>query len=606
VDFLLLQTTRKARPARVLALLVLLLWSSARGVAQSYAVRLLSADSAANAAAADAGLKPSYPNPSAALDAAQRLIPTLQARGFLAASVDSFRVMDTALHLHFFLGPRYRWARLSTDGLPPAALAASGVGSSAWSGRAVSPGELSRATSELLAWAEDNGYPFAAAGLADVRTDADGGVSGRLALNPGQRRTLDTVAVGGELRIARGYLLRYLDLADGAPYSERRLADVSRRLRALPFLEEARPWEVRFEPYRTALYLDLRERRANALNAVVGLLPAQGETGRLLVTADVQALFQNAVGLGERFSVVFQNLQPNSPRLRAEVAFPYIPGTPLGADAQFELFRRDSLWQRTSAQAGARYALGAADFIRLFFSTASSRALSVDTALVRATRSLPGDGDVRTSGGGFEGAISRTDFPQAPRRGYAARAQLGAGRRAVRRAEAVISMRTDGSGFRPASLYDSLAGEPYQARAEADAAGYWPVARWLTLKGAYAGGYLSGTRLFRNELFQIGGFRLLRGFDEQSIYARQYHVATVEARVPLGGASFFYLFSDNAWAETRYAGFSRSGVYNGFGAGATLETKSGVFSLAYALGRSPDESAQLRRSKIHFGYLALF
>jgi hypothetical protein len=58
--------------------------------------------------------------------------------------------------------------------------------------------------------------------------------------------------------------------------------------------------------------------------------------------------------------------------------------------------------------------------------------------------------------------------------------------------------------------------------------------------------------------------------------------------------------------QTRYNRADFSGWYHGFGIGTSLETKSGIFSLAYALGQSFQEPLQVRRSKIHFGYVAYF
>jgi hypothetical protein len=43
---------------------------------------------------------------------------------------------------------------------------------------------------------------------------------------------------------------------------------------------------------------------------------------------------------------------------------------------------------------------------------------------------------------------------------------------------------------------------------------------------------------FRNELFQIGGNRLLRGFDEESQFVSQYLVPSVEYRYLIGQNSY--------------------------------------------------------------------
>lgn len=587
------------------ALFLACFFGAHRGSAQSYALRLHAVGGADADLLREAALRPVYPSPAEALAAVQGLIPSLQERGFLAASLDSIRPVETGYDAYVFLGSRYRWARVSLGALPPGLLVEASVHPAQWTGRPLSPKDLSRLTERLLRWADEHGYPFAAAGLQDATVDSGGGVSGKFVLQPGPRKAFDTVTLSGDVRVSRAFLLRYLDLREGEPYSERKLATVSARLRELSFLQEAQPWEVQFQVHRTSLHLFLKERRANQLNAVLGLLPNQGETGKLLLTGDAQAVFQNALSLGESFALTYQNLQPRSPRLNVEAAVPYILGSPIGADVRFEFYRRDSLWRRTFFQGGARYAFNSTDAMRVFFSTASTRLITVDTALVRLRRQLPEEGDVRTQGIGLEALLNRTDFRFAPRRGYHLRAGGTGSQRRLLRNDAILDLR-DGTGYEYSRLYDSVGDVQTQARLEGDAAVYRPLGKRLVLKGGYAGGYLTGKTLFRNELFQIGGFRLLRGFDEQSIFANQYHVGTVEARLMLGGSSYVYLFSDNAWVESRYGVTNRAGLYNGFGVGATLETKTGLFSIAYAAGRSPDEGVQLRRSKVHFGYVAVF
>ena len=70
-----------------------------------------------------------------------------------------------------------------------------------------------------------------------------------------------------------------------------------------------------------------------------------------------------------------------------------------------------------------------------------------------------------------------------------------------------------------------------------------------TFKTAVNGGYLMSSNIFRNELFQIGGYRLLRGFDEASQFLSQYAIGTAEYRYLIGENSYFNVFSDGGWGK---------------------------------------------------------
>ncbi|MCB0765000.1 MAG: hypothetical protein KDB84_09855, partial [Flavobacteriales bacterium] len=68
----------------------------------------------------------------------------------------------------------------------------------------------------------------------------------------------------------------------------------------------------------------------------------------------------------------------------------------------------------------------------------------------------------------------------------------------------------------------------------------------------------------------------------------------------------FFLFVDQAWWEDAAQETLITDTPLGFGAGATFETKAGLFSLTYALGQQFQNPIELRTGKIHFGFISLF
>jgi hemolysin activation/secretion protein len=138
------------------------------------------------------------------------------------------------------------------------------------------------------------------------------------------------------------------------------------------------------------------------------------------------------------------------------------------------------------------------------------------------------------------------------------------------------------------------------------AARYFPLADRSVLKTSFNGGWYESPSYFRNELFQIGGYRLLRGFDEESIFANRYGVATLEYRYLLGLNSFFFGFTDFGWSNDKSKAPAVSRSYIGAGLGLAFETKGGLFNISFAAGKRNDISFNLKQSKIHFGYVSIF
>jgi hemolysin activation/secretion protein len=144
----------------------------------------------------------------------------------------------------------------------------------------------------------------------------------------------------------------------------------------------------------------------------------------------------------------------------------------------------------------------------------------------------------------------------------------------------------------------------YQMRLYGNAARYLHLGKNSVLKTGVSAGYYSSGSYYRNELFQIGGNRLLRGFDEESQYVSIYVVPTVEYRYLIGLNSYFLVFADGGWARHPLEG--QDHTYIGTGAGISFETKAGIFNLVWAVGKRNDTELNLRQSKIHLGFVNYF
>ena len=107
-------------------------------------------------------------------------------------------------------------------------------------------------------------------------------------------------------------------------------------------------------------------------------------------------------------------------------------------------------------------------------------------------------------------------------------------------------------------------------------------------------------------MYRIGGYRLLRGFDEEAIYTPFYSIFTSEFRLLLSQNSYFNVFTDIGLVEDETKGAQSIDVPIGFGIGLALETRGGIFSLSYALGKNLDNKIEFRNGKIHFGFISLF
>jgi len=545
-----------------------------------------------------------YNNPMEANDALRQLIPELRENGYLAAAVDTFLLTDSSMEASVYQGTLYQWAKLSFDSIPVALLNQMNIKLRDWEQVTVSPRRLAALSEQVLVYCENNGYPFASTYLREIQDSGDG-LTAQFVLDRGDVKRIDSIAIESDVEISRKYLQNYIGIHQGDLYNESQVRLLTKRLLELPFLQPTLPWKMDFTVLKNTLYLYLKEKKSNQLNGLIGLQPNNVETGKFLLTADVLLSLKNALGYGETMAGTYQNLQYKSPRFHLEAGLPYLFGSPVGFDGSFDLFKKDTTFVRTTFEGGLKYQLSASDFFKVGYQSYSNRLINVDTNYVIANKKLPDNVDVSSHGATGSFYLDHTDYVLSPRKGWQIRF-TGAGLiRKVKPNDAITGI-SDGSGFDYTKLYDSANAEKIQYRFVGTAAYYISPLKNLVVKVEYNGGYISGDDLFKNELFQLGGFKLLRGFDEQSIYASQYNIGTLEVRFLLGRNSYFYLFTDASAVEARYNGAARKDNPVSVGGGITLENKSGIFNVALGMGKTSGTDFQFKQTKIHFGYSAYF
>lgn len=539
------------------------------------------------------------------LQALNNIVPKCQEQGFLAASIDSIVIREHVYDVYFFIGPQYQWGTLSFDSIPTAYLIAANINPLQYAQRTLSPKKIAQFSERLLHFAEENGYPFAKVGLCNINLINPQKINAQVYVDKGSYRHIDTLIINSDCKISNVFMQRYLDILQGSVYNEKKLKAISQRLRELPFVTEYSPWVISFRPGDTRLSLFLKEKKANQLNAIIGIMPNNLQAGKLLVTADMQIALYNLLGHAESISASYQNLQARSPRLKTDVLIPYLLHSPIGADAHFDLFRNDLQFRKVNFQTGIRYTFNSADIVRLYFQTMGNRLINIDTQSIIANKQLPVNIDVRIQGIGIEINLNRTDYKLNPHKGWYLRSNATAFTRKVITNNAITGIQ-DGTGFNYNNLYDSINNTQYLYHIQTEWASFLPLGNSLTMKLAYHGAFIAAPHLFQNELFQIGGFQLLRGFDEQSIFANQYHIAVGELRLKLNQNSYAYGFSDNGWVQTKFNNYNRTAWYNGFGIGTTLQTKTGIFSISLGYGRNDFHPLRFKESKLSFGYVAIF
>jgi len=529
-------------------------------------------------------------------------VQQLRSDGFLETSIDTLEQAGDTLYLNVHQGERYgigAWSQSVNE------TNYYGIGRNDTLALPTKVSDLQSQPAEYLKISAKEGYPFARLRY-DSLTVREGSLSGKTITWSGPRITyggIRYVNPDGEEPVSASYLERYLQLEPGRTYKSTEISQVEQRLRGLRVVELKRPPVVVFESAQAFVYLDATPRQTSRFDFLLGFLPnSDVNDGQLLLTGDITLELENALRKGERLFFNFERLQPEATELAIEGAYPYLFDSPFGARATFGLYRQMNDWLRVNYELGGTYALGGGSSYELFYEGGQAQVLGFDTIRVQQTQALPEVLDAVRNGFGMRLRIDKRNDVFDTRKGWQLQAEGSASLRSV---TVPGSIRTLGESLQQQA--DSLGRQTGQYRAALDVSNFIPIGQRATFVTQMRGAMLAGVQTpLRNELYRIGGNRLLRGFDEQTIDAQHYAVLTAEYRLLIGAGSYLFAFGDQGALRDPYRAAGSFDNPTGFGAGLRLATKSGGLSLTYAYGRRRGAPIEWERAKIHIGYESRF
>ena len=510
---------------------------------------------------------------------------------YLTANYDSLQTDSLSLKAYLSFGAQYKWANLKKGNVDEGVLSEIGFREKIYSNKPVYYKSVKRVQEKLITYYENNGYPFASVKLDSI-VISDGSISAQLKLTKNSEIKIDSVVINGTAQIASVYIYNYLGIKPGSLYNESQLKKVNTRIAELPFVRATKPASVTFTNKFNKLILNLEKKRASQFDGIIGILP-DNVTGKILFTGDVRLKLQNGLGRGELIDLNWRRLQTQTQDLKARLVYPFILRTPFGLDYNFKLYKKDTTFIDVNQNIGVQYLLIGGNYIKVFYNNKTSTLLS--TKGLENLTTLPVNADVSTNMYGLGLKYEKLDYRLNPRKGFSILMNASAGTKKIKR----------NTKLNPV-IYDKIRLTSALYTGDFEGSVFLPIADRSTVKIGAQAGFIYGETTFQNELFRIGGLKTLRGFDEESINTSTFSIFTLEYRFILEQNSYLYAFGDIAPYENNNSKQYVQDTPYGFGAGISFETKAGIFSINYALGKQFSNPIELKSGKIHFGIVNYF
>lgn len=422
----------------------------------------------------------------------------------------------------------------------------------------------------------------------------------------------DSIVIKGDAKLSPRFLAPYLKIRRGKAYDEQLVKQAKTALEALDYITVLQVPKPSFTKDAAALYLYLNKKNANTFDGYVGFTSKENGQGVQLF-GQFNLKFQNIFGHGESFSAAWNRLQQNYQTLTLELEYPCLLQTPFCLYGQFYMLRNDTNFYRISIPAGVKYLLGGTNYLQLYYryetneqkggsgqngTGGSGQNGGGSSGQTGGGSGQNGGGGSGQTGGGSGQNITQSktnsygigigfkqiDNHQIPRKGYNLESNLELGKKKITDVEQnSLTWRGTFSG----SLYIPIG------------------RRWVQANRLLAG-HMYDTQLFESNLFLMGGLRSLRGVNEQSLAASSYCFISEEIRFLLNNNMFAQIFADGGWYERKLSSQYHRDFPVGVGAGFSLLTKTGLFSISYALSAHDNQGFKFKSAKISIGFNAFF
>lgn len=513
----------------------------------------------------------------------------LQSIGYIEASIDSANWTNKTSNTYITIGQQYKWSNIEKGEVDWTNLPNLNYRFRDFNLRKFNYQELIELEEAIIVSLENSGYPFAVVSLGNIKIKQKK-ISARLEIDRGDFIKIDTIILDKYNEINLSFLQQSIGIFISQEYNESKVKKIDQQLNRLNFIKVSKSSEVEFIDNKASIIIHLQKQSSNQFDGIIGFQPAANASEKMLVTGQLNLKLENILKHGESIHLKWESPGNQSQNLLLSMQYPYLAGSPFGLALDFKLNKRDTSFLNIIAKPAMIFAWNPNNSISTYGNFFSSKSLSTNIN----DSYQKGVIDINYNAFGISLNFNHLDYPFNPLKGYKISFQVDAGKKTI-------------SNYSDLSVgqKDSTNQHEYKYTGEMKLKLYIPFGERSTFLISNQSAIIDSKQLYNNELYRIGGTARMRGFDEQSVFASMYSISSLEYHFLLNKNSFMGPFYDFSYVENKI-NTSLNGFYQSFGVSFSFATQAGIFKLAYAVGKYPNQSFVFKQAKIHFGYTAVF
>ena len=530
-----------------------------------------------------------YLTPADCEFALQKIKSVFVPLGFVGFNYDSIIYRDNICHVVVYLGQmmylknvKIQYSNVTDSALFPSSIYYNGT---------LNIDVIRNFQKDILVKFNNLGYsnPYLEVEKLDYNLDS---VSIVFKVITGELAVFDSLINEGSLKLNYKLLLGLLGLNKGDQITAEDLKLKIAKLNSYDFIESKNEIKLIFKGKKVVVYVNIDKKNNNTFDGIVGLVSDKNNPEKLNLTGNVSVLLNNSFNYAETIGFEWIKSEAESQHLNFKLQLPYISASPIGLLYEFDFYKKDTSFTKRIHRPGISYSRRFPNMFQLFADFENVNFITIPEIIPNTKFS---NFDYSSWSVGYKLLFRKYDNQISPLNGYKIIVSLSSGEKKILKNQNLNS-----------AIYDSVQLKSLKIVFITENYIYKQLFNYPVFRFGISAGYISNKNLNQAELFRLGGFKNLRGFDEESILATSYTIFDFETRLPLDKYSYLFIFGTKSVLKNST---SENQIYNNpysFGTGLSIQSNIGLFSIVYALGSQFNQPIQFRSSKVHFGYLTRF
>lgn len=414
---------------------------------------------------------------------------------------------------------------------------------------------------------ESKGYSFSKIGLKNI-TIIQKVLYADIDFDASKERKINKLIFKGYENFPNSFIKNYFNIKEEIVYNKKKLNEISKLSKNLNFVSEIKAPETLFTKDSTFVYVYLKKTKGNSFDGLVNL--ASQENGKLKFNGYVDLKLRNILNKGERFHLLWNSFGNERQEFAIATQVPYLFNSKLSPELNFSIYKQDTTFLNTKFNSNLQYQIKSNASLFVSFTQENSE---------RLTNVVSENIETFTStflGFGYQYTMPKNDLFKNNIFSLHINPSFG-------------NRKGDTNSFR-------------QIKLESTISYLLDISKRSSIYLKNKTGLLNSENYIQNELFRIGGNNSIRGFNEQSIFVKDYVIQNIEYRYLLSNDAFIYSITDLALITTP----NTTEKLIGLGIGYLFNTNNAQINISTTLGTVSRNPINFKNTQLFINWVNFF